>query len=152
MSWREYAESVQKGGDNRDNRDNSPLSAPIAPDALNVPRVVADSLARGWAKALAQVDPYQPHGGIAPDRWKRLHEQSLWWLDSFGEQASRDGWGTGDVFGLRVGYERRGGLIDQLESSRALVMEGKRANWRTYGVKFTYAAGAYPNLPAWWSS
>ncbi|WP_346031856.1 hypothetical protein [Erythrobacter westpacificensis] len=99
---------------------------------------------------MTQVDPCQPRGGIDPARWKRLHEQSLWWLGNYGEQAARDGWGTGDVFGLRVGYERRGGLIDQLENSRALVMEGGRASWRTYGVRFTYAAGAYPDLPAWW--
>lgn len=152
MGWRKYAENVQRAGDDRDKRDNNLAQTPIVPNVPNVPRVVADSLARDWARVLVQVDPCQPSGGIDPARWRRLHEQSLWWLDYFGEQAARDGWRTGDVFGLRVGCERRGGLIDQLGGCRALVMEGQRARWRSLGVTCSYAAGAYPDLPPWWRS
>ena len=152
MGWREYAESVQQGRDNRDDKDNRPDNAAIVPIVPNVPRVVADSIFREWGKVLRDVDPDKPNDGFALERWRQLHSASIWWLEGFGRQAARDGWGAGDVFGLRVGYERRGGLIDQLDGCRALVMEGGRARWRSSGVAFSHAAGAYPNLAAWWST
>ena len=150
MSWKEYAESIQSGGDVRDNRDDRSERAIIASCPSPVPKVVADSLCREWVKTLNAIDPGVPNHGFTEERWRRFHSASVWWVDGYGRQAARDGWGTGDVFGLRPGFERRGGLIDQLDGCRALVMEGGRARWRSYGVAFSYAAGAYPNLPAWW--
>lgn len=152
MGWREYVESVKRGGDDRDNRDDRPENTAIAPRPSLVPRVVADSLYREWVKALNAIDPDVPNRGFTEARWQRFHSASTWWVNSYGKQAARDGWGTGDVFGLRSGFERRGGLIDQLNGCRALMMEGGRARWRSYGVAFSYAAGAYPDLPAWWSA
>ncbi len=151
MSWKEYAESIQRAGDVRDNRDSRCERATSAPRPSPVPRVVADSLYREWVKALNAIDPCDPNDGFPQEHWRRLHTASFWWLEGYGRQAARDGWVTGDVFGLRKGCERRGGLIDQMDGCRALVMEGRRARWRSYGVAFSYAAGAYPDLPAWWS-
>ena len=84
----------------------------------------------------------------ASKRWARLVDGSFWFVEHYGRQAALAGWQTGDVFGVRPKGE--GGLIDLLGTSRALVLDGKRARWRSFDVVMKFNAGAYPDLPAFW--
>ncbi|WP_298465504.1 hypothetical protein [uncultured Erythrobacter sp.] len=108
---------------------------------------------REWSVSLAALDGGKPSPGIDRKVWRELIECSLWWLDGFGQQAARDGWRTGDVFGFRLDHPRQGGLIDRLGTARNLLLDGKRARWRSHGdLVMKFNAGAYPELPAFWEA
>jgi hypothetical protein len=50
-----------------------------------------------WRKALAALDACQPRG-VPMGRWQTLFDCSVWLFNTFGEQAARDGFSTGDLF------------------------------------------------------
>ena len=106
----------------------------------------------GWVSSVSALDPREPQAGHDPKRWFNLVDTSIWWLENFGRQAALDGWQTHDVFGVIPGQPGAGGLIDRLGTSRALVMEGRRTRWRSFGVAMKYNAGAYAHLPLFWEA
>ncbi|MXO94743.1 hypothetical protein GRI62_14165 [Erythrobacter arachoides] len=103
-----------------------------------------------WCAAINRLDISKPAPGIAACRWQSLFRCAEWWMENYAVQAVRDGWGAGDVFGIRPGQPERGGLIDQLGDCRSLMMGDGRARWRSFGIVSTYAAGAYPLLLPFW--
>lgn len=146
--WRERVQELREGRDVWDNRDNSPENGPNVPI---VPIVLGpkEQLA-AWCDAVQPLDARKPHPGFDPQRWRNLVDASFWWIEHFGRQAALDGWQTGDVFGVIEGHPGAGGLIDRIGTSRSLVMDGKRARWRSFGVLMKFNAGTYSQLPAFW--
>jgi hypothetical protein len=104
---------------------------------------------KGWHSAFAKLDPCEPRG-MPMGRWQMLYDASAWFLDVFGDQAARDGWSTGDLFGLRHGFPGTGGLIERLGDNRGLVMADGRARWRSWGVSMQFNRGGSDGLPAFW--
>jgi hypothetical protein len=104
---------------------------------------------KGWQSAFAKLDPCEPRR-MPMARWQCLYDASAWFLDTFGDQAARDGWGTGDLFGLRHGFPGNGGLIERLGDNRGLVMADGRARWRSRGVPMQFNRGGGDGLPAFW--
>ena len=151
MGWRDYAEQVQRERDNRDDRDKTPVSAPIVPNVPNVPGAVASGRLREWTRALMRLDPCKPREGFSMDRWQTLYDCSVWLVESFGEQAAHEGWSTGDLFGIFPPRERWGGLVDNLGDARSLVMSGKVATWRSFGVKRIFYRTGGTHLEPFWS-
>ena len=149
-SWRARAEKVLKGEDVRDIRDKSPDQTPNVPIVPIVP--APKTLLREWVSGVSGFDPREPQAGHDPKRWFNLVDTSVWWLENFGRQAALDGWRTHDVFGVIPGEPGAGGLIDRLGTSRALVMEGRRSRWRSFGVPMKYNAGAFARLPLFWEA
>jgi hypothetical protein len=88
------------------------------------------ALVKSWRLALAAVDPRQPPEGFSPQRWQQLCDDSIFIAGGFAEQAARDGWSGGELFGLLPGHDGWGGITDRLRGSRSLVMTADRANWR----------------------
>ena len=103
-----------------------------------------------WCAAINRLELQAPAQGLSPARWRTLFDCSHWWMRNYAVQAARDGWRTGDVFGIRPGLPGQGGLIDQLGICRTLLMADGGARWRSWGIIGTYAAGAYPLLPPFW--
>lgn len=103
-----------------------------------------------WCAGFNALDPLRPAPGFTLARWQTLYDCAYWWLANFARQAVRDGWRTGDVFGIRAGYPGRGGLIDQLGDNRWLVMTAGRATWRSWGTIRHWSCGACPHLPPFW--
>jgi hypothetical protein len=67
---------------------------------------------------------------LDPDRSQRLVEDADWLCATHGEQLAHQGWTDLDVFG--VSTRRHGGeaLLDRLDGSRSLRLDGKsRAAW-----------------------
>jgi hypothetical protein len=79
---------------------------------------------------------------------------------SFAEQAARDGWTVGELFGLWWWNDRGamrlkdayGGLAHRLRGSRSLVMTADRARWRMMNcdVADQLNRGAYVSLTPLW--
>jgi hypothetical protein len=152
--WRTLADTLGHGedaGDNRDNRDNNPK---IRPNGPNVPIVPAnpDRVLREWKAAFGQLDPCQPPEGWDMRRWQQLYDDAEWLLDKFGDQAARDGWGTGDLWGLWPDKPGWGGIADRLRGSRSLVLTADRAHWRSWGEVERFNKGAYPDLRPFWET
>lgn len=150
-NWRARANEALRDRDKRDNSANrsgvaseAAANVPIVPIVLN-----PMALLREWRKALAALHPCEPRG-MPMGRWQTLYDCSAWFLASFGEQAARDGWSTGDLFGLRHGYPGTGGLIERLGDNRGLVMADGRASWRSWGVAMQFNRGGGEGLPAFW--
>lgn len=112
---------------------------------------IAEAHFREWRAVLSRLDPCQPRG-MPMGRWRSLYDASLWWLAGFGEQAARDGWSTGCIFGLWPDKPGWGGLIDRLGDNRSLVMTADSARWRSFGVPEKFNRGSYPKLAPWWGS
>jgi hypothetical protein len=160
VGWRDYAKLVEGAGHNRHIRHKSPENGPIVPTVPNVPavpRLSPDRLLKSWWSALGQVDSAKPPDGFDPHRWAALCRCSIWWLGEHAQQAARDGWDTGTIFGLHKAGPRRGGLIDQFSAGLChmrddpdLVMDADRARWQTLGVHWTYGRGTGEGLLPFW--
>lgn len=149
MGWRELVEEALSGGDISDNSDNSGRDGAFVPSVpcVSPPR----KMLRDWSRTVSALDPRRPAPGYDAARWHELVGCSQWWLSIYGRQAALDGWQTGDVFGVHPGKPRAGGLIDRLGTARNLMLEGKRARWRTFGNSMMrFNAGAFPLLPPYW--
>ena len=85
-------------------------------------------------------------------RWQTLYDTSVWFLDKHATQAARDGWTTGDIFGIEPRMERWGGLIDRLGECRGLLMDADRARWTScfYGVR-TFGRSCGAGLQSFWN-
>jgi hypothetical protein len=111
----------------------------------------AQRMLDAWCASFNALKPRRPAPGIEMGRWQTLFDCGYWWLQNFGAQAARDGWQTGDVFGIRAGYPMQGGLVDQLGDCRSLLMSDGGARWRTWGSARTWAAGCCPHLAPFWA-
>lgn len=112
----------------------------------------ASRVLREWCSAIEALDPCQPRPGFTMNRWQKLFDASVWFVETFGRQAAMDGWTTSDLFGLVRQVEGAGGLMDQLGDHRGLVMSADEARWRYLGqVPQLYRRGQWPNLEPFWS-
>lgn len=107
---------------------------------------------RGWRASLCTIDPLAPRSGWCASRWMRLYDAGVWWFDAFGEQAARDGWSTGDVFGVLPSQDGWGGLLDRLGDKRKLLMSADRASWRRFGVVQAFNRTAGLGLRPFWEA
>jgi hypothetical protein len=72
-----------------------------------------------------------------------------WLLTEHGENASRFGWDTADLFGLWPGKSYWGGVVDRLRGGRSLALSVDLATWRTrHGEIERYARGGLPRATA----
>ncbi|MEO6151670.1 MAG: hypothetical protein ABIT09_07800 [Croceibacterium sp.] len=111
---------------------------------------------------MASLHPAKALHGLLPDRWRQLVGDAEWVLDHFAEQAFRDGWSIGDLFGLwwwdDAGApslkDAWGGVADRLQGSRSLMLTADSARWRWMftGEPDMFARGTYPNLKPMWES
>ena len=100
---------------------------------------------RGWAEALARVDPARPPAGVPPQRWLAFLDDCGRFVDGgWAERASIFGWGPLDLFGCdrerpfahvdRLGllWLLNGGTIIELHRDRAVIetRTGARQNYR----------------------
>ena len=101
---------------------------------------------------LASLELGTPLHGIPPARWRQLLGDAHWLLDHFGQQAFRDGWTVGEMFGLWPDKPSWGGIADRLQSSRSLKMTVDRACWRCAltGAAEQFNRTAYPDLKPMW--
>lgn len=152
--WRAKVDSAL-GRDTRDNRDiRSPDGRDKGAFVPFVPFVPAplDAL-RSWCDALNALDACQPRTGFTMNRWQKLLDASVWFVETFGRQAAMDGWTTSDLFGVLRQIEGAGGLMDQLGDHRGLVLSADEARWRYLGkVPQLYRRGQWPNLDPFWSA
>src|SRR5687768_11072486 len=129
MTWRQYAERVRRENDTGDNRDDRDKSPPIGPNDPIGPPLDPVRAMKLWRTSLASVDPRQPPAGFEPKRWAQICDDAGFILHGFAEQAARDGWSAGEMFGLLLGHDGWGGIVSRLRGSRSLVMTADRASW-----------------------
>ena len=128
------------------------LTGPSEREAEAILRDWHARLLKSWWSALSSLDPCGPRPGFTMGRWQTLYDASVWFLDKHATQAARDGWSTGDVFGIDPRMECGGGLIDRLGECRGLVMDADRASWTSsfYGAR-CYGRGRGAGLQPFWS-
>jgi hypothetical protein len=92
--------------------------------------------------------------GLAPLRWRQLIEDADWLLVNFGQQALRDGWSVGELFGRWPDKDGWGGLADRLRGARSLKMTADRAHWRRMfsGSPDQLNRTTYPDLQPLWEA
>ena len=148
-NWRAVIDEAL-GRNTRDERNDSDPTVPSVPSVPIVPPMDPARALKLWRASLAKVDPRGPMHGYKAAAWCNLCDDAVWLLGNFGEQAARDGWSTGDLFGLWPGKPGWGGIADRLCGCRALVMSADRSSWRAWGQVERYNRGSYPNLRAFW--
>lgn len=156
MGWRDYAKEVQGVGDKRDNRDKSPRNRPIGPNVPNVPPLDPLRAVKLCSAGLGGLDLAAPLHGLDRARWRRLCDDADWLLVHFGQQAFRDGWTVGELFGLwwhgGMLVHLAGGIADRLDGARSLKLCADRAVWRPIlgGSPMSFNRTAYPDLRPLW--
>jgi len=140
MSWRDKAQRVLGERDNRDDRDNSPPIGSIVPIGT-VGEATAAARLREWHKHLSGVDQFVSPPGWTLDDWLRLTDTAFALYEGQASYAVRNGWTALDLFGVRPGMPRCGGLADQLHGARNLKLDGGRAFWTSLGVQFRTGIG-----------
>jgi hypothetical protein len=101
---------------------------------------------------LGKLHPAAHLHGIEAKRWRQLIEDAGWLFANFGQQALRDGWKVGELFGRWPEKDGWGGLADRLRGSRSLKMTADRAHWRSLfgSVPEQFNRTTYPDLlPLW---
>lgn len=157
MGWREYAKQVQRAGDNRDIRDargEDAANVPIVPSVSPLPPLDAGRAIRQCKVALARLDWDTPPAGMRLGRWQQLIDDAEWLIANFAEQAFRDGWTMGELFGRWPEKNAWGGIADRLQSSRSLKMTADRAHWRcaATGEPMQFNRTAYSDLRPFWET
>lgn len=112
------------------------LPATPATAATNPP-----ALLRDWHRHLSAVDQFVSPTDWTLDAWLKLTDTALWLYESHASYAVRNGWSVHDLFGVRAGMPRCGGLADQLDGARDLKLSGGRAYWSRMGVQFRMNVG-----------
>lgn len=140
MSWRDRAERVLEGRDNRDNSAKSPPNDPIVPIGT-VPEAVAVASLRDWHAKLSAIDQFVSPPGWTLDQWLTLTDDAMWVYENHASYAVRNGWTAQCLFAVRPGMPHLGGLADMLEGSRDLKLVGGKAYWTISGVKHRINVG-----------
>lgn len=96
---------------------------------------------RDWHKHLSGVDQFVSPPGWTLDDWLRLTDTAFALYEGQASYAVRNGWTALDLFGVRPGMPRCGGLADQLRGARNLKLDGGRAYWSRMGVPFRTNVG-----------
>lgn len=82
-----------------------------------------------WEAGLAAV-PTAPPANIDPARWRCIREDAAWLFSRHGKQLAQEGWTDADVFGVSMRRPAGEVLLDRLDGSRRLHLDGKgRAAW-----------------------
>lgn len=112
------------------------------------PRPTPYATLKRWEASLSALDPERAPATVEGALWRRLLEDAAWLFRRHGLQLAQEGWPDLDVFG--VSMRRPGGevLLDRLDGSRSLMLDGKgRAAWGWSYTSVTYqAARGYAEL------
>jgi hypothetical protein len=126
--------------------DAEELSAEIEESAIAV---------QAWVEAFAILDPAVPLRGHSARVWQQLIADGHRFLDVWGAEAARLGWGTLDLFGVHPGapaarYDVMG-LIPMVRGGEVIAIEPTRATTRMpSGGLLTYLRRPQPGaVPIW---
>lgn len=98
--------------------------------SAGVPGVPAGVTQGHWRASLDRLRLDRPPPSLDGLRWSRLVEDAWWLYENHARQLAGEGWSDLDAFG--VSQRRPGGevLLDRLDGSRRLHLDGKgRAAW-----------------------
>lgn len=141
--WAERAQQIA-AGDGRANSANSAESPPNGTSGtngtgsmpLNPPFALQD-----WHKRLSAIDQFTTPPGWAMHDWLKLTDDAAWLYENHASYAVRNGWSALDLFGVRAGMPKRGGLADLIDGARNLKLSGGKAYWSHFGVPFSINIG-----------
>lgn len=101
-----------------------------------------------WETSLSVACSADAPKSVKAERWQRLLDDAAWIFQRHGLQLAQDGWDDFDAFG--VSLRRPGGevLLDRLDGSRRLHLDGKgRAAWGwSYSSVIMQACAGYAEL------
>lgn len=89
---------------------------------------------KDWHRHLSAIDQFVTPPGWTLDAWLDLTDTAFWLYENHAGYAVRNGWSALDLFGVRVGMPRLGGLADLLDGARNLKLDGGKAHWTHLGV------------------
>lgn len=104
---------------------------PGVPDgAQRAPRSTPYATLRRWEANLTTLDPERGPAVVESRRWLKLLEDAAWLFRRHGLQLAQEGWSDLDAFGVSLRRPNGEVLLDRLDGSRSLMLDGKgRAAW-----------------------
>lgn len=113
----------------------------------------ARATVRRWRAGLSGLEVDQPLGSVEPRRWARLAEDAFWIFENHAEELAAEGWSDLDVFGVSLRRPAGEVLLDRLDGSRRLHLDGKgRAAWGwSYTSVIMQACRGYAGLQPDWA-
>lgn len=103
-----------------------------------------------WHKHLSAVDQLVTPEHWTLDAWLKLTDTAFWLYENHASYAVRNGWTALDLFGIREGMPKFGGLADLLDGARNLKLVGGKAYWSHFGARFNIGVGIGPGCTLLW--
>jgi hypothetical protein len=108
-----------------------PVTARPAPaPTADKPKQSPYAALKRWEASLAALTPNHAPEGVYGERWRSLLDDAAWLFRRHGLQLAQEGWSDLDAFGVSTRLATGEVLLDRLDGSRRLHLDGKgRGAW-----------------------